>query len=340
MDGGGGVILTLKSLFSMNFLEKSPKMIQTNKSVDAFNFAFATFPNGDLAVLDSANSMFRVVRSDGSPFFSRYICDDHRNVNSSGIIVSPDGRKIFIYTGNGIMVFDATNKVNFEFLFQIGIRGGELDNFAGRGYMAFDQDGNLVVSDSDNHRIKVIEIRNIDQPALRSFPFPVVKVISHELLESPLAIALSRDACPTLVVVGHQNPSRVRVSSLFLFEYFSGDLSRVLNCEYNPLYSIAITSDGQLAVCNAGTNDIRFFGFCNGDPKIVSETSSCMPKSDKVVPSAGGGIAAMHNPPKKTSLPKGNSLANYAMSRYAIPAGIRDQLSKLCNSDDSSSDSD
>jgi CDGSH-type Zn-finger protein len=235
------------------------------------------------------------------------------------------------------MVFDATDKVNFEFLFQIGIRGRELDNFMGVGCMAFDQDGNLVVSDSYNRRIKVIKIHNIDQPARRSFP--VVKVISHELLEYPASIALSRDACPTLVVEGKQKTSSTCGSSLFLFEYDSGNLLRVLNCEPEYRHSIAITSDGQLAVCHCGTNNIKFFEFCDGDPKIVSETSSCMLKSDKGVPSAGGGIAAMHNPPKKTSLPKINSLAHYVMSHHAIPENIRKELLDLRNHDYSSSSS-
>ena len=55
-----------------------------------------------------------------------------------------------------------------------------------------------------------------------------------------------------------------------------------------------------------------------------------MPKSDKGVPSAGGGIAAMHNP-------KRTSLANYVMSCHVIPDNIRKKLLQSRSRDYSSS---
>lgn len=324
MDDGLGFLVGNKFIYSMNFLEKIAKKIHSECDGLYHYHALALFPGGNfLAVIDRLNSMFSVFTSYGSPFYSRRID------SPSGIIVSPDGSKIFIYTGrSGIMVFDATDKVNFRFLFQIGTRGREIDNFMGERYMAFDKDGKLIVSDSCNNCSKVIDI---EKP---SSSFPVVKLISNEMLKSQGGITLSKDTYPILVVVGYHFPSNHQFSQLFLFDYSSGNLLHLLDCKLNYPHSIAITSDGNLTVCEYGWDSLKIFEFCVGcDPKIVSESSSCMPKSDKGVPLAGGGVAAMHNS-KKTSL------ANYAMSRHVIPAGVRAELSKLCNSDDTSSDSD
>jgi len=261
---GGFVVLTPTSLCFMN---SSAECTQKNDYVGiSRNHGVTTFPNGDLATIDYRNSIISVVRSDGHPLFS---C---RVVLASGIIVSPDGSKIFIFTrADGIMVFNATG--NFEFLFQIGTIGSELGNFRGDGHMVFDKDGNLIVSDSDNCRIQVISILNIDQPSCRSFE--VVKVFYDSQLKCPLDIALSSDESPILVTICHRISLNEKSDhprsfpfllhgDLVLFDYNSLFLIRVVDLGLVLPRCITITSEGKVVVCNSKLDQVFIFEFGSG----------------------------------------------------------------------------
>lgn len=264
---GGFVVLSSTSLFFMN---SSAECTHKNDSAGiSRNHGVTTFPNGDLATIDYRNSIISVVRSDSHPLFS---C---RVVLPSGIIVSPDGSKIFIFTrADGIMVFNATG--NFEFLFQIGTIGSRLGNFRGDGHMVFDKDGNLIVSDSDNCRIQVISILNIDQPARRSFE--VVKVFYDSQLKCPLDIALSSDQSPILVTICHRI-SRISLNEkldyprsfpfllqgdLVLFDYNSVSLIRVIDLGLVLPRCITITSEGKVVVCNSKLDQVFILEFGSG----------------------------------------------------------------------------